>query len=453
MDTPKLDEMLMLSLNKANPYAPVGHVDQVVGLTIEATGFAPRLGELCTIETGKTGQTDDTGTDKPLLAEVVGFHDKRVLLMPFGDMDRLSPGCRVTPTGEPFKINVGPELLGRVLDGLGNPIDERFPLTQTIRRPLNMPTPHPLKRTRITTPLSVGVRAIDGFTTLGQGQRVGIFSGSGVGKSTTLGMIARNTEADLSVIALIGERGREVRDFIEESLGEAGLRRAVVVVATAEQPALTKIKAALVATSIAEYFRDTGKNVLLMMDSLTRVAMALREVGLSVGEPPTSRGYTPSVFSFMPRLLERAGTSEVGAVTGLYTVLVEADDFNEPVSDMVRGLLDGHILLSRELAEQNHFPAVDVLTSVSRLMVDIVDDEHLSAAGTLKGLLASYRKAEDLINIGAYVQGSNHKIDQAVGFKDRIDAFLRQAIHESSTLAQTTEALKKLALSIHQPSF
>lgn len=428
-------------LDKIQPFHEFGVVEQVIGLIIESRGPRAKMGDLCEIHTGNPHEPF-------ILAEVVGFRDDRVLLMPLGEMEHLSPGCRVINTGDAYKVNVGPELTGRILNGLGEPIDDRFELSHDLKFHLNAHAPHPLKRKEIDEQITLGIRAIDGFTTVGKGQRIGIFSGSGVGKSTTLGMIARNTEADMSVIALIGERGREVRDFIDNSLGREGLKRSVVVVATSEQPALTKIKAALVATTIAEYFRKTGKNVLLMMDSLTRVAMALREVGLAVGEPPTSRGYTPSVFAFMPKLLERTGTSENGSITGLYTVLVEADDFNEPVADMVRGLLDGHILLSRELAEQNHFPAVDVLGSVSRLMMQITEPEHRAYAGKIRDLMAAYRKAEDLINIGAYVNGTNPKIDLAIGLKHEIDKLLKQSVEENAPMALTLDAMKRIAARI-----
>ncbi|HEY9685635.1 MAG TPA: FliI/YscN family ATPase [Coleofasciculaceae cyanobacterium] len=434
-------DSLLALLGKAEPYREIGLVDQVIGLVIESRGPKARLNDVCLIETG-----DPFMPTVP--AEVVGFKEGKLLLMPLGELGNLSPGARVINTGHSFRVNVGPELLGRVLDGLGNPIDDRFEVSKDMAFHVHAHAPHPLKRKEITDPISLGIRSIDGFTTVGKGQRVGIFAGSGIGKSTTLGMIARNTEADLSVIALIGERGREVQDFIEHALGEEGMKRAVVVVSTSEQPALMKIKAALVATTVAEYFRKAGKNVLLMMDSLTRVAMALREVGLAVGEPPTSRGYTPSVFAFMPRLLERSGTSDSGSITGLYTVLVEGDDMNEPVADMVRGLLDGHIVLSRELAEQNHFPAVDVLGSISRLMVQITDKDHREAAGKIRDLMATYKRSEDLINIGAYVPGSNPKLDLAVALKAEIDALLRQDIHENAPFETTVEAMLKIAARI-----
>jgi flagellum-specific ATP synthase len=428
----------MEALERIVPYREIGTVSQVVGLVIESQGPKAKIGDCCLIETG------DPHTPQ-LMAEVVGFRQDAVLLMPLGEMGNLSPGLRVINTGQAFAVPVGPEMLGRVLDGLGQPIDDRYPLSEDLKFHTHAHAPHPLRRNDIIDPVTMGVKAIDAFTTIGLGQRVGIFAGSGVGKSTTLGMIARNTTADMSVIALIGERGREVRDFIDNALGPEGLRRSVVVVATAEQPALVKIKAALVATTIAEYFRKCGRDVLLMMDSLTRVAMALREVGLAVGEPPANRGYTPSVYAFMPKLLERSGTSDTGSITGLYSVLVEGDDMNEPVADLVRGLLDGHIVLSRELAEQNHFPAVDVLASVSRLFLSITTPEHREAARQLRDLMATYRKAEDLINIGAYVGGTNPRLDKAIALKEEIDLFLRQDVMENFTLAQTLARLQNLA--------
>lgn len=425
-------------IDKADPYQPVGLVDQVIGLVIESRGPKAKIADVCLIESG------DPHTPT-IPAEVVGFKEGKLLLMPLGEMGNLAPGARVFNTGHSFRVNVGPELLGRVLDGLGNPIDDRFPVSKDMAFHVHAHAPHPLKRKEITETLSLGIKSIDGFTTIGKGQRVGIFAGSGIGKSTTLGMIARNTEADLSVIALIGERGREVQDFIEHALGPEGMKRSVVVVSTSEQPALMKIKAALVATTVAEYFRKSGKNVLLMMDSLTRVAMALREVGLAVGEPPTTRGYTPSVFAFMPKLLERSGTSDTGSITGLYTVLVEGDDMNEPVADTVRGLLDGHIVLTRELAHQNHFPAVDVLASVSRLMTQIADKSHRDAAGKIRDLMATYKRSEDLINIGAYVSGTNPKLDLAVALKDEIDRLLRQDIEENAPMESTVAWMLKIA--------
>ena len=345
-----------------------------------------------------------------------------------------------------LKVNVGRHLLGRILDGLGNPIDGKGPLATNMEYPLNAMPPHPLSRPRITTEVSVGVRAIDGLITMGSGQRIGIMAGSGVGKSTLLGMIARNTEADISVIALIGERGREVREFIERDLGEEGLKKSVVIVATSDQPALVRIKGAMTATAIAEYFRDQGMNVVLMMDSVTRFAMAQREVGLTVGEPPATRGYTPSVFAMLPKLLERAGTSANGSITGIYTVLVDGDDMNEPIADAVRSILDGHIVLSRSIAAQNHYPAIDVLNSVSRVMLEIVSKEHYQAAQKLRSILAVYKEAEDLINIGAYVAGSNPGIDKAITMISAVKSFLQQGVYESDDYDDTVKKLLNLMI-------
>lgn len=426
------------ALKETSPYQPVGFVERVVGLTIESKGPQGRLGDVCQIETGIKRQ--------PMMqAEIVGFRDGRLLLMPLGEMLPLSPGCRVRNTGHPFRVAVGSDLLGRILDPLGQPLDDRYELAKNTFYRIQGRPPHPLRRQEISEVVSLGIRAIDGFLTLGKGQRVGIFAGSGVGKSTTLGMIARNTQADVSVIALIGERGREVQDFIENSLGEEGLRRSVVIVATSDQPALLKIKAGLVAATVAEYFREQGKNVLLMMDSITRIAMALREVGLAVGEPPATRGYTPSVFAFMPQLLERVGNSANGTMTGLFTVLVEGDDMNEPIADLTRGILDGHIVLNRSLADQNHFPAIDVLASISRLMPQLISPEHKQAAGKLRDLMSQYKKAEDLLSIGAYVPGSNPALDRAIQIKPQLDALLRQDIEEECPLEVTIERLLRIA--------
>lgn len=395
----------------------IGKVSKVVGLTIEADGPQVSIGDLCNIH-GLKGD--------PIKAEVVGFKDEKVLLMPLGEMTGIGSGSVVTANGDILKVAVGPELIGRVLDGLGRPIDDKGPLNTKLHYRTDNKPPNPLTRKRITDPLSLGVRAIDGLLTVGKGQRIGIFAGSGVGKSTLMGMIARNTKADINVIALIGERGREVREFLEKDLTEEGLSRSIVVVATSDQPALIRLKGAMVATAIAEYFRDSGKDVLLLMDSLTRYAMAQREVGLSIGEPPVSRGYTPSVFSVFPKLLERAGTAEKGSITGLYTVLVDGDDLTEPVTDTARGILDGHIVLSRALANKNHYPAIDVLASVSRVMGDIIDRDHKKCAAEIKKTMAIYKDAEDLINIGAYLKGSNEKIDYAIKCIDGITSFLQQ---------------------------
>ncbi|MBQ6975283.1 MAG: flagellar protein export ATPase FliI [Selenomonadaceae bacterium] len=411
-----------------------GKVTQVVGLVIETQGPTVSVGELCYIYPKKADSP-------PIPAEVVGFRQGRVMLMPVGEMHGVGPGCEVVAAQKMLQVKVGDELLGRVLDGLGNPMDGKGPLLTKIEYPLQAPPPPPLTRPRINQSLYVGVRAIDGLMTLGDGQRIGIMAGSGVGKSTLLSMIARNTEADISVIALIGERGREVRDFIERDLGEEGLKRAVVVVATSDQPALVRIKGAMTATAIAEYFRDKGHKVIFMMDSVTRFAMAQREVGLTIGEPPATRGYTPSVFALLPRLLERAGTSDEGSITGIYTVLVDGDDMNEPIADAVRSILDGHIVLSRSIAAQNHFPAIDVLASVSRVMNEVVSKEHLSAAQNMRALMAVYKDAEDLIHIGAYVKGSSKRIDAAVQKIDAINAFLCQDIYEVDTYESTIKKL------------
>jgi flagellum-specific ATP synthase len=347
----------------------------------------------------------------------------------------------VVAAGKPLMVKVGPDVLGRVLGGLGEPIDGKGPVFGEEERPLDADPPDPVRRPRVTEVLRVGIRAMDGMLTCGRGQRLGIFAGSGVGKSTVMGMIARNAEADVNVIALVGERGREVRDFMEESLGEEGLKKSVVVVATSDQPPLIRMKAAFVATAIAEYFRDQGNKVILMMDSVTRFAMAQREVGLAAGEPPTTRGYTPSVFALLPRLMERSGTSEIGSITAFYTILVEGDDFNEPIADQCRSILDGHIILSRDLAARNHYPAIDVPHSVSRIMTNLVSDEHKEAAGKLREVLARYSEAEDLINIGAYVKGSNPKIDYALTKIDEVNEFLKQGVFEQVSYEDTVERL------------
>ncbi|MDD7763160.1 MAG: flagellar protein export ATPase FliI [Selenomonas sp.] len=412
----------------------IGKVTQVIGLVIESQGPTVSLGELCYI---KSHFPDVL----PIPAEVVGFREGYVMLMPVGEIQGIGPGCEVVSAQKTLNVKVGPELLGRVLDGLGNPMDDKGPLLCKTEYPLQADPPPPLTRPRIKDNLYVGVRAIDGLITMGEGQRIGIMAGSGVGKSTLLSMIARNTEADISVIALVGERGREVRDFIERDLGEEGMKRSVVVVATSDQPALVRIKGAMTATAIAEYFRDQGHKVVLMMDSVTRFAMAQREVGLTIGEPPATRGYTPSVFALLPRLLERAGTSEKGSITGIYTVLVDGDDMNEPIADAVRSILDGHIVLSRKIAAQNHFPAIDIMPSVSRVMNEVVSPEHLKAAQQMRQLMAVYRDAEDLIHIGAYVKGSSAKIDEAVQKIDAINAFLCQGIFEVDSYADTEKKL------------
>lgn len=413
----------------------IGKVVQIVGLVIECNGPNVSMGELCYVHS----HFDDV---EPLPAEVVGFREGYVLLMPLGETKGIGPGCQVVSAQKVLQVKVGPELLGRVIDGLGNPIDGKGPILCQKEYPIQADPPAPLERPVIKDSLYVGVRAIDGLITMGQGQRIGIMAGSGVGKSTLLSMIARNTEADISVIALVGERGREVKEFIERDLGEDGLKRSVVVVATSDKPALVRIKGALTATAIAEYFRDRGRKVVLMMDSVTRFAMAQREVGLTVGEPPATRGYTPSVFALLPRLLERAGTSAKGSITGIYTVLVDGDDMNEPIADAVRSILDGHIVLSRNIAAQNHFPAIDVLASVSRVMSAVVPKEHMEANRKLRALMAVYKEAEDLIHIGAYVKGSSPKIDEAVQKIDAINDFLCQGVFEVQSFEETIQRLE-----------
>jgi flagellum-specific ATP synthase len=430
-------EDLKSRIGKADITRVNGKVEQVVGLVIESSGPSASVGEACWI-------TPADGKGSPVLAEVVGFRQHRVLLMPLGEMRGLGPGSEVVKTGGPFKISVGNGLLGRVIDAMGVPVDGKGPLGLLKESyPIHQEPPKAMERRRINSPVVTGVRAIDGLLTIGEGQRLGIFSGSGVGKSTLLGMVARDTEADINVIALVGERGREVRDFLERDLGEKGLARSVVVVATSDQSSLIRIQAALVATSVAEYFRDQGQRVMLMMDSVTRFAMAQREVGLAIGEPPTTKGYTPSVFALLPKLLERAGTTgHQGSITGLYTILVEADDMNEPVADSCRAILDGHVVLSRELASQNHYPAIDVLNSVSRLMRDIVGPDHLKAAANMRSVLATYKSVEDLISIGAYVKGSNPTVDKAIQRLDAVKTFLIQSREEDAKWSETTDRLK-----------
>ena len=398
----------------------LGRVVKIVGLTIESIGPKANLNDLCYIISEDRSHS--------IMAEVVGFRDDRILLMPYGSVEGIGVGSMVECTMEPLKVMVGDDLLGLVLDGLGKPVEDiEFKCSSSYS--VEAEPPDPMKRKLIDEVLPLGVKAVDGLITVGKGQRIGIFAGSGVGKSTLLGMFARNTKADINVIALIGERGREVREFIERDLGEEGLRRSVVVVATSDKSALVRKKAAKTATAIAEYFRDKGKDVLLMMDSLTRFSMAQREIGLASGEPPVSRGYPPSVYSEMPKLLERAGNSEEGSITGLYTVLVDGDDFNEPITDTARGILDGHIMLSRKMAHKNHYPAIDVLQSISRVMSSIASNDHKKASGNLKMVLATYSEAEDLINIGAYKNGSNKNIDYAISKIEAVNDFLKQDVH------------------------
>jgi len=419
----------------ARPIAVYGKIVDVVGLTIEATGPPMHIGDLCYIRPHGNGEV--------VPAEVVGFRGSRILLMPLGNIAGISPDSLLEPTFRPQSVRVGLDLLGRVIGSMGNPLDGKAAPSGADQVSLSMTPPSPLTRRRIKEVLSTGVRSIDGCMTIGKGQRVGILAGSGVGKSKLIGMIARNTSADVNVIALVGERGREVREFIEGDLGPQGLARSVVVVATSDEPALMRIKGALVATAVAEWFRDQGADVLLMMDSVTRFAMAQREVGLAVGEPPTTRGYPPSVYALLPKLLERAGTSDKGSITGIYSVLVEADDLNDPVGDAVRSILDGHISLSRALASRNHYPAIDVLESISRCMIDVTPDTHRLLAGEIRKILATYRDAEDLINIGAYVEGSNPEIDRAIKLMPTVRRYLQQGISEATKFADITGLLHK----------
>lgn len=416
------------------PYRFLGRVTRIVGLTIEAQGPKAQLGELCYITRADQSRVP---------AEVVGFKEDCVLLMPLGAADGLAPGALVEAAGRPLEVAVGDDLCGRVLDGLGDLLDAGPPLSGRQFYPLVADPPHPLTRPRIDRVLSTGVRAIDSLLTVGIGQRLGIFAGSGVGKSTLLGMIARNSQADVNVIGLIGERGREVVEFMEGDLGEEGMKRSVLVVATSDQPALVRLKGAFVATAIAEYFRDQGKNVLLMVDSITRFAMAQREVGLAIGEPPTSRGYTPSVFSLLPRLLERSGRAECGSITAFYTVLVDGDDMNEPITDAARSILDGHIVLSRDLANRGHYPAVDPLASISRLFTDLAPSEQQELASDARRLLAIHRENQDLINIGAYRAGGNPEIDEAIDRIPAINKMLQQVAAAGSNYEQAVTALRQ----------
>lgn len=423
-------------LEACRPMVHRGRVEEIIGLVISSVGPPVAVGEICRIESPE-------GTYIP--AEVVGFRGNRVLLMPLGELQGIAPGFLVTAQREPFRVPVGLGLLGRVLDGLGNPLDGGGSLQAEGTRPASGSPPKPLERQRIREPLYTGIRAIDALLTCGKGQRMGIFAGSGVGKSVLMGMIARNTSAQVNVIALVGERGREVREFIEKDLGPEGLSRSVVVAVTSDQPALIRIKGALVATAIAEDFRDRGCDVLLMMDSVTRLCMAQREIGLAIGEPPTTRGYTPSVFAMLPRLLERSGPAARGSITGMYTVLVEGDDMNEPVADAVRSILDGHIVLSRKLAARNHYPAIDVLESISRLALQVSEPAQKQAAAKVLEHLAVYRDAEDLVNIGAYVKGSNPRIDLAMKKIDALTAFLKQDIEDKGDPQATCQRLLELA--------
>lgn len=420
------------AVERAEPLRVYGRVVEITGLLIKATGLRVSIGEACRI------CTDGAGVD----AEVVGFRDDKVLLMAQGELTGIKPGSRVMAAGKTVSVRAGEGLIGRVIDDRGNPIDGKGPIEADTEQPLFSRSPSPLRRQRITEPIDLGIRAINGLLTCGKGQRVGIMSGSGVGKSVLLGMMAKYTEAGVNVIALIGERAREVREFIERDLGQEGLRKSVVVVSTSEQPPLAKVRGAFTATAVAEYFRRSGRDVLLLMDSLTRVAMAQREIGLAIGEPPTARGYTPSVFTLLPKLLERAGTSEdAGSITGLYTILVEGDDLTEPVADASRAVLDGHMVLSRELAMENHYPAIDVLRSASRVMRDIIDEKHAEYAGRFIETLATYKRLEDMINLGAYKEGANPKVDYAVSMIDRLRGYLRQGMKDRRDFGDCLQGL------------
>ena len=437
MRTVKIDFAKYEKLKKGNYYHKLGKVVNVVGLTVESAGPDAKLGDICTIY-------PEIENAKPILAEVVGFKDKKTLLMPYEAVDGIGLNCKVQNMGMPLCVQLDNDMLGKTLDGLGRRLDgQQFQGKMTVC-PVEAPPPDAMSREIIDEVLTLGVKAVDGLLTVGKGQRIGIFAGSGVGKSTLMGMFARNTKADINVIALIGERGREVREFIERDLGEEGMRRSVVVVATSDKPALERNKAAKTATAIAEYFRNQGKDVLLMMDSLTRFSMAQREIGLASGEPPVTRGYPPSVYSEMPKLLERAGRADKGSITGLYTVLVDGDDFNEPITDTARSILDGHIMLSRKLGHKNHYPAIDILQSISRCMSSIVTKEHKAVAGKLKNVLATYTEAEDLINIGAYKKGSNPNIDYAIEKIDSVNNFLMQDVDSKYDFETSVSLMKEL---------
>ncbi len=422
-------------IKRSDPVKYLGRVVKVVGLTIESIGPKTEIGELTTIRLTNGGSVQ---------AEVVGFHDEKVILMPYGSMSGIYPGCEVVATGMVMSVAVSDKLKGRILNGIGKALDGKEEIYSPIRYPIYNEAPNPISRKRIDKTMATGIKAIDSIATVGQGQRIGIFSGAGVGKSTLLGMITRNIDADVNVIALIGERGREVKEFIEKDLGDEGLKKSVLIVATADTPPLMRVKGALVAMTIAEYFRDQGKNVAFLMDSITRFARAQREIGLATGEPPATKGFTPSVFTLIPELVERAGTSSKGSITGFLNVLVEADDMNEPVSDIVRGHLDGHITLTRSLANKGHYPAIDITDCISRIMIDIVSPKVMEYAARMKKIVSVYKEAEDLINIGAYVKGSNSEIDYAISMIGKVNEFLRQSIYESCTIEEIGRKLFEL---------
>lgn len=424
-------------IEKADPYKRYGKVLRVIGLMIESEGPQVNIGEVCYIHSTSDSQ-------EPIICEVVGFNEERIILMPYAEVTEIGPGALVESTGKPLTIKVGQGLVGKVVDSLGKPLDGS-PLPKGLSNYVTEQSPpNPMLRPPISKTLQVGVKAIDGLLTVGEGQRIGIFAGSGVGKSTLLGMIARNSKADINVIALIGERGREVREFVENELGEEGLKRSIVVAATSDQPALMRLKGAYTATAICEYFRDLGLKVNLMMDSVTRIAMAQREIGLATGEPPTTKGYPPSVFSILPKLLERTGTSDKGSITAFYTVLVDGDDMNEPIADTVRGILDGHFVMDRKIAERGQYPAIDVLKSISRVMNQIVDEEHRKANQEIRSLLASYEENRELITIGAYKYGTNKEVDRAIDYYPEIISFLKQDIYEYKTFDETIALMKSL---------
>ncbi len=422
------------AVRTADIYRYQGKIEKIIGMTVEATGPESNIGDVCRIFR--------KGSDDFVYGEVVGFKEGKVMLMPYTDIEGIGPGSIVDNTGRQLEVNVGDELVGRIINAIGEPIDGKGPIHTVGSYPIAGVPVNPLTRPRIDDIIPFGVKAIDGLLTIGRGQRMGIFAGSGVGKSTLLGMIAREVEADINVIALVGERGREVLEFIERDLGEKGMARSVLVVATSDQPSMMRNKCPMTATAIAEYFKDRGKNVLLMMDSLTRYAMAQREIGLATGEAPIARGYTPSIYTAMPKLLERAGNFENGSITGIYTVLVEGDDTNEPISDTVRGIIDGHIILSRKVAAKNHYPAIEVLESVSRLMAEIADKEHKDAAAKLRNLMSVYNANYDLVSIGAYKKGTNPALDEALKKIDKINAFLQQATDEAFSFEDTVKMLK-----------
>jgi flagellum-specific ATP synthase len=435
MMTENYFQPLLSALTNVEPIRICGKVTEVIGLLIESTGPAASVGDVCIIE--RAG--DVVGK-----AEVVGFRKNRTLLMPLGRIEGIHPGLTVVGTKKPLMVGVGPHLMGRILDGLGNPLDQKPPVKVESYRPTFSRVPNPLHRRRITEPFETGIRAVDALATVGKGQRIGIFAGSGVGKSILLGMMAKHCKSDVNVIALVGERGREVREFLERDLGSEGLKRSVVVVATSDQPALIRLKGAFVAAAIAEYFRDLGRDVLFMVDSVTRLASAQREIGLAIGEPPATKGFTPSVFAMLPSFLERAGTSDKGTITGLFTVLVEGDDMDEPISDAARSVLDGHIALARRLAHRNHYPAIDVLESISRCMPDVVTAEHMGLAGRIKDLMAAYRENEDLIQIGAYASGTSERVDKSIKAHGLLESFLKQGMTEKSEFGVSLARLKEI---------